>query len=184
MNLEFNGAIDWFHPSGSFIIRPSVTGPDGSISGIALRQENYFMETATVNTVNTSLSIATSLQADFDTFAFPVPVTRRSRLHPSFAVAATHTTASAPSEWIIRFNKNNVAVASGWFRWDATTGVENTWGTWETDTDGVIFDVFNGAESADYWSMQIDNNGSGTLIDAPVVRIQIGFTVQDNDPDV
>lgn len=180
MNIEFNGPIDWFEEKRNFTARPSVIGPDGSVSGVALYDENYYTESFGTINVSAGRFIATLLKDGFDMSIFPPSVTRRVKLHPKFHITSQHTTASAPSEWVVRLRRNAEHVASGWFKWDpAANGIEETHGTWLTDADPTLFTPILPGQSADVWSLQIDNDGSGTLVDTPIIRGRIGFTPFD-----
>jgi hypothetical protein len=184
--MEFNGAIDWFHPSGSFTSRPSVSGVDGSVSGIALRQENYFTDAAHFVIVDSGLAFTELNKGGLSTSVFAVPVTRNVTLHPKFTIFTKKIDSEAPSEWVIRLYKNFVAVASGWFRWNPTDlTTEVTWGSWLTggEPSNIKFETFSGSENTDTWGLFADNDGSGTLIDTIVIRAELGFSIMDNYPD-
>jgi hypothetical protein len=185
--MEFNGAIDWFHPSGSFIIRPSVTGPDGSISGIALRQENYLIENSEILDVSAAITNTFLKRESVLTSTIPVPVTRNVILNPKVSVRSFHVHGTSPSEWILRLYKNEVVSASGWFRWHpSANGSVVSWVPWLTDGEpsNIIFTTSSDIDTSDVWSMSIDNDGSGTAIDTIVLRAEIGFSIIDNYPDI
>ena len=185
--MEFNSPIEFINESGSFLSRPSVIGSDGSVSGIGLRQENFYVDTATLNAISTGVAFDDFRNAGLTTHSnagapggvWAVAVTQNVKLYPHFSISALHDDASSFEEWIVRLYKNATPVASGWFKWDATESVHKfTWGTWMTDGD-VTFD----AGLSDRWGLSIDNDGSGTSRGSPFNRVHIGFTILDNYPD-
>ena len=185
--MEFNGPITWFHPSGSFRARPSVEDTDGTLSGILLRQENFFIDSAIKIDLGASLTIINLNHDGFPTSVAPVPIAQNIKLYPRFSYFSFHSHSSPPSAWYVLLRKNSVDAASGVIQFSEVTN-----GGWYghtrwlegVDDANIIFRVNTAGESTDQWSMYVHNDGSGTVIDSTIaMRVQIGFTILDNDAD-
>ena len=183
--MEFNSSTQWTHASGNFADRPHIKRDDGArihVSGIGLRQENYYIETLERTKIAGLFTFSELEYDNIGTLVGPVPIIRDVRLHPQFTVQARKASGGF-DEWQIRLNKNGVHVASGWFRYNSANSVnEITHGVWETDGD-VTFGIDTVAEASDTWGVIVDNDGSGTTVSTTVHRVEIGFTILDNYPD-
>jgi hypothetical protein len=184
--MEFNGPIEWLHPSGSFKARPSVKDAAGTLSGLGLRQENFYVDNAYAFTIAPTITFQALSKNTLTTLTYPVPALQNTRLHPKFLMLSYHQHGSAPSDWVCRLYKNGTSVASGRFTWAATINT-HVWEllTWETagSPANIIFNVNTASATADRWSIVVDNDGSGTAINNILVRCHIGFDVLDNDAD-
>ena len=177
MNVEFNGAITWLNTSGHFLVRPSVIGVDNSVSGIGLRAENIH----TVHASQQSAGALSIMPLEYDLMEtilaglqVGVPIHQDAKLHPKFTVSALHVNGSLPSEWICRLIKNGSHAASGWFRWDPTNVVpRNSCLTWLTNGEQSNIEF----SPADYVQLVVDNNGSGTVVTTPGIRVAFSFMI-------
>ena len=173
---------DLYACSGNFLERPSVTGADNRTSGIALQQENYYIETSFAFDVAAGLSIAEVFSDEISQLPFSMMSTQQVKLHPSFAILTQHGTGSLPSEWVLELIKNDsLHVASGFFRWNPADFVnEITFNSWDilSETD-IILNTFPG--TTDTYGLIVHNDGSGTLVDGVFGRVTIGWTVHGQE---
>jgi hypothetical protein len=186
--MEFNGQIEWSHPSGNFLVRPDIKRGN-TTSGLVLRQENFYIDSVQTLVLAGGIQNVDFLSDTFGTQGFPVSHNRRIKIYPTFAYLSFHQNATPPSEWICRLYKNSVSVASGWVRWHGSTnGI--IWGhkkflTGNQDANTIFgfTPVVPNRLVGDRWSIGWDNDGSGTQITNILARVSLGFTILDNDPD-
>lgn len=167
----------------------TITRPEFSLvaslntgSGLALRNENIWYdhlarssEAASVQSLALAMNNVSSR-----TLPVPLPDANSCALADHFTMVTLSAT-SSPSSWRVDLRRtqsdgtieNGGIVASGFFNWaDAADSAQKTYGRWETS--GNVPVEF---EPGSCYDVIIHNNGSGTAITAPSVRLALGFKI-------
>lgn len=159
-------------------------------SGLALRNENIWYDHLKANTEAIEITSLTMSMDSLTTRPYGVPIADANSvvLADHFAILTSHG-GGTKDDWVIylrraqadgSFGGGSGIVASGTFGWDgAGDTVRKTWGRWATSGNvPVEFEV------GSCYDVVIHNDGSGTVINAPVTRLSMGFRINANGPDL